>query len=79
MAAAWTLEEAQEHLATWLAADEAVSLGQEYEIQSGNTRRKLTRANAFQIQRKIEFWTRQVNRLKQNPDGGPTIRYITPE
>ena len=77
--AAWTLEQAQTHLATWLTASEAVAQGQEHEIQSGNTRRKLTRANLFQINRMIQFWRKEVEQLQRSETPGPKIRYIEPE
>lgn len=66
-----TLAQAEAKLTLWLAADEAVSLGQAYAI--GN--RSLTRADAGEITKKIEFWDKQVKRLSR---GGIRMRGATP-
>lgn len=78
--AAWTLAEAQEKLATWMAADDAIAQGQEYRIKSGeNSERVLKRADAEMVQQKIQFWAQQVERLRNNDDNpGPKIRYVNP-
>lgn len=77
--AAWTLEQAQEKLATWMAADDALATSQSYEIDLGGNRRRLTRADAAEIQNKIKFWRREVDRLDSGQGGGgPKIRYINP-
>jgi L-arabinose isomerase len=77
--AAWTLEEAQEKLATWMAADDAVAQGQSYVIDIGGNKRELTRANALRIQNSINFWRREVERLSSGQGGGgPRVRYVNP-
>ncbi|MCB0260635.1 MAG: hypothetical protein KDE62_13090 [Calditrichaeota bacterium] len=77
--AVWTLEQAQEKLATWMAADDALATSQSYEIDLGGNRRRLTRADAAVIQEKIKFWRREVDRLDSGQGGGgPKIRYINP-
>lgn len=58
-----TLEVAQAQLDLWLAASSAVASGQEYEIDTGNGRRRLKRADAAEIQKNLLFWDRQVKRL----------------
>jgi len=58
--AAWTLAEAQAHLALWLAADSAVATGQSYTIGT----RSLTRANSKEIAERIAYWRREVDRLE---------------
>lgn len=77
--AAWTLAQAQEKLALWMAADDAIAQGQSYSIDSGGNRRQLTRADGDLIRRNIEFWRREVNRLQSGSGGsGPKIKHITP-
>jgi len=77
--AAWTLEQAQEKLATWMAADDALASAQSYEIDLGGNRRRLTRADAAEIQDKIKFWRKEVERLSSGQGGnGPKVRYVNP-
>lgn len=54
-----TLTIAQAKLDLWLAADEAVSTGQSYSIKD----RSLSRADAAEITRKIDYWQAWVSRL----------------
>ena len=58
-----TLEQAQAKLDLWLAADTAVSNGQRYEIETGNGRRQLFRADAAEIRNNITFWEQKVKAL----------------
>ena len=66
-----TLVQAEAGLAAWIAADIAVSEGQDYAIGS----RRLTLANAAIITEKINFYTRMVARIK---NGGIKVRGIVP-
>lgn len=68
-----TLEQAEAQLASWLAADTAVSQGQAYQIGT----RTLTRANASEIRENIQFWDAKVNALSR-PVGGIRVRGVTP-
>jgi hypothetical protein len=75
-----TLVEAQAQLAKWLEASTAVAANQEYEIDSGNGRRRMTRADAGEIRRQVEFWDRKVKQLTPASAGGRRrIRYVVPE
>lgn len=49
---------AQQHLDAWLAADMAVSRGQRYKIAD----RELTRADAAEIRKNIDYWQGHVSR-----------------
>lgn len=69
MAIQVTLQQAQEHLAAWLAADKAVATGQEYEIETGGTRRRLKRADAKYIQERINYWSKMVTQLTSGRSG----------
>lgn len=66
-----TLQQAQANLDAWIAADIAVASAQEYRIKD----RYLTRADAGEIRRNIEYWNQQVKRLSA---GGIRIRSVTP-
>lgn len=59
--AAWTLADAQAHLAAWLAADLALATGKEYRMADGVM---LTREHARNIKERISFWSREVKRLE---------------
>ena len=60
-----TLSEAKEQLAYWLKASRAVSQSQQYSIATESGSRSLTRANALEIQKQIQFWDKRVRRLSQ--------------
>ncbi len=78
--AGWSLTQAQAHLDAWLAASLACANNQSYEIDTGNGRRKLTRANAAEIQAQINFWRREVDVLTPASAGGRRrTRYVVPE
>ena len=64
-----TLQQAQAHLDTWLAADTAVSSGQVVEING----RHLTKVNAREIRENINYWENKVNRFSR---GGVGIRRV---
>lgn len=79
-AAGITLAQAQEKLALWLAADAAVAGSQRYEIDTGNGRRQLFRADAIEIRENIKFWDQKVKDLTPSAAGGRRrIRYLVPE
>lgn len=65
-----TLAQAEAHLANWLAADDAVAKGQAHSIGG----RSYTRADAAEITRKIDYWSRWVTRL-QGGRAGMRVRY----
>lgn len=68
-----TLEQAENQLALWLAADAAVAEGQAYAIGG----RSLTRANAREIRENIVFWEKKVQRLSRS-GGGLVVVGATP-
>lgn len=75
-----TLAQAQTNLDLWLAASAAVAGSQSYEIETGNGRRKLTRADALEVRNMIKFWQDQVNALTSAEAGGRRrTRYVVPE
>ncbi|MFB6460464.1 DUF6148 family protein [Bradyrhizobium tunisiense] len=75
-----TLEQAQAQLDIWLAASLAVAGSQSYEIETGNGRRKLQRADAAEIRQQIAFWQQKVSALTPPAAGGRRrTRYIVPE
>lgn len=72
-----TLEQAQAQLTTWLAASTAVAGNQEYEIDTGNGRRRLRRADAAEIREQVKFWDAQVKALTPAAAGGRRrMRYV---
>jgi len=73
-----TLAQAQAQLDVWIAASTAVASGQEYEIDTGNGRRKLRRADADSIQKQIVFWDGWVKRLSTSNRTSRT-RYLVNE
>lgn len=66
-----TLAQAEAQLALWIAADAKVAQGQAFTIGE----RSLTRAKSDEIQRRIDYWQAQVNRLTR---GGIVVRGVTP-
>lgn len=67
-----TLANAQTQLAAWLDADAKVATGQSYEISG----RRLTRADAAEITRKIEYWNAKVVTLSNQAQGRTRARTI---
>jgi hypothetical protein len=75
-----TIDQAEARLTAWLEADAAVSSGQEYEIDTGNGRRRLKRADAAEIRANITFWDEKVKNLAGASAGGRRrIRYVVNE
>ncbi len=77
--AAWSLETAKSLLSTWLDAEKAVALNQDYSISiDGSSTRRVTRADAAEITNKINFWRREVENLERGLRGGPVVSRIIP-
>jgi hypothetical protein len=75
-----TLAQAEAQLAAWLTASLKVAENQSYEIETGNGRRKLQRADAAEIRQQIEYWRKLVDQLTPSSSGGRRrTRYIVPE
>jgi uncharacterized protein DUF6148 len=72
-----TLAQAEAKLTLWMAANDAVAAGQEYEIDTGSGSRRLKRTDASEILTQIKFWDNLVKTLS----GGTTgrTRYLVPE
>ena len=58
--AAWTLEQAQQHLDAWMQADLALTTNEEYRVGGVLYRR----SDATKIAERIRFWSHEVNRLQ---------------
>jgi hypothetical protein len=56
-----TLAQAEEKLAKWMAADDALARSQSYTLDG----RTLTRADAGEVQSRIVFWNNQVKPLSR--------------
>jgi hypothetical protein len=64
-----TLAQAQAQLDAWLAASLDVARNQSYRMADG---RMLTRADAAEITKHIDYWTRAVSRLTAGRRGART-------
>lgn len=72
----FTKEECQHMLKAWKDAEYAVAKGgQSYTIDTGDSKRTLTRANISEIQQNIKIWTRRLRRLTKKSH----IQYIKPK
>lgn len=67
-----TLAQAEAALALWIAADQAVAAGQSYSIKD----RSLSRADAAEITRKIDYWDNKVKMLTRVARGRGRTRYV---
>lgn len=75
-----TLAQAETALATWLAADAAVAGSQSYTIElPGGGSRHLTRADAAEIRRNIDYWDAKVRRLDSSNRRAPRTFYAVPK
>lgn len=68
--AAWTLDQAKEHLQAWMEAELKVTTGQSYTIG----RKQLTRANLSEISEKIRFWSNEVVKIENQMKNKGTNR-----
>ncbi len=59
--AAITLAQAQAKLTEWMAADTAIATAQSYAMGG----RTLTRADAAEVRKNIEYWETKVNALSK--------------
>ncbi len=72
-----TLEQAQTGLDNALAAlAKVTTLGQSYEINSGQGSRQLDRARLDQLQANVDFWDARVKTLSQAATGRGRARNI---
>ena len=60
------LVNAYRHLEMWMRADEAVATGQSYMIAD----RSLTRADAAEIRKNLDYWRKKVAELENAEKGG---------
>jgi hypothetical protein len=67
-----TLATAQAQLQLWLDADAAVATGQSYSIKD----RSLSRADASEITKKIDYWSSKVAMLSRAQSGRGRTRYV---
>jgi hypothetical protein len=76
-----TLADAEAQLAAWLTASAAVAQNQSYTIESGGSRRTLTRADASEIRAQIDFWDKKAKELTVIGVYGSRrrTRYVVPE
>lgn len=72
--AAITLETARTMLQTWLDAEKAVAMRQEFQIGG----QRYTATDAAVITDKINYWRREVSRLETGRSGGPRVRFAVP-
>jgi len=72
--ATWTLEEAQQHLDAWLAADLALATSQSYKMGDIT----LTRADLPTVKDRINFWRREVAALQAGKGSGPRVYRVIP-
>lgn len=70
----YTLQEAKDMLAQWLAAEKAVATGQSYKIGT----RSLERANLSEISKRIQYWKAEVSRLESGRRSGPRVMRFIP-
>ena len=70
-----TLAQAQAKLDAWMAANEAVANNQSYSIGS----RSLTRADADDILKQIEFWDAKVQYLSAPRGRRRRTKYVCPQ
>lgn len=76
--AAWTLAEAKDFLKIWLDCQKAVAQNQSVEI-NGKT---FTKANAAHIQKYVDYWKTEVERLEESqrtgkaPRRGPVMKRV---
>jgi hypothetical protein len=71
-----TLEQAQAQLTAWLAASAATATGKSYTMQIEGNSRTMTRNDADEILKMINYWRAEVTRLTPAAARRPRSRYI---
>lgn len=69
-----TLENARQQLDLWLEASAALATGQSYQIGT----RQLTRSNATEVLKMINYWQSTVAQLEAGSGGSMRIRRLVP-
>ncbi len=71
-----TLSDAEAKLATWLAAEDAIATGQEYEIGP----RRLKRADLEFVRETVEYWDTKCQKLsRSNGTGRMRVQQAVPK
>jgi len=71
------LDLALETYQMWYDANQALSINKEYEISNGqNSKRKLTRADADEVTKMLNFWENEWLRLQGTSLAAPKINTI---
>lgn len=66
------LELALDNYEMWFNANQALSLNKSYEISSGaGSTRKLTRANADEVEKNMRYWENKIAELQGGTTTGP--------
>ena len=72
-----TLELALDQYEAWYNASLALAQNKEYEISNGqNSKRKLTRADADEVEQQMLYWENEIARLEGTSLNTPKIRTI---
>ena len=72
-----TLELALDQYEAWYNANLALAQNKEYEISNGqNSKRKLTRADADEVEQNLLYWENEVARLQGTSLNAPKIRTL---
>ncbi len=72
-----TLELALDQYEAWYNASLALAQNKEYEIANGqNSKRKLTRADADEVEQNLLYWENEVARLQGESINTPKIRTV---
>ena len=71
------LDLALDNYELWFKANQALSQNKEYEIANGqNSKRKLTRADADEVEQNLLYWENEVSRLQGTSINTPKIRTV---
>ena len=71
------LDIALDNYQAWFNASQALAQNKDYEISNGqNSKRKLGRADASEVQEMLNFWENELGRLQGASITGPKIRTI---
>lgn len=72
-----SLELALDQYQAWYNASLALAQNKEYEISNGqNSKRKLTRADADEVEQNLLYWENEIARLQGTSINAPKIRTV---
>lgn len=74
----FTVEQCEQMISSYIAAEQAILLGQEYEIEISGTRRRLKRADLRLVQSGVRLWETRLEIARMQANRSGRVGYMIP-